>query len=200
MGVRIFPPFKVFLAGPALLFFFHRPFPRLVGLLGGFPVSLLARIVGRFLFAHGAPRKGNPATPRPFPRAGAASQPSPELHRPHLPTRFAGFARDGAAAPDAPPRLARHSDSTIVDTGDIEACHRRRTLGFGWKFRGRTSEIPYQALRLMVLRGRSDLTTRPSNHASFFAKSFSARANWCAARRSGPSGIARAFRIISIAA
>jgi hypothetical protein len=101
MGVCIFPPFKVFLAGSALLFFFNRPFPRLVGLFSGIPVGLLARVVGWFLFAHGAPRKANPESSQPFPQARNSN---PGLHHPHLPMRFEGFAPDEAMAPDAPPR------------------------------------------------------------------------------------------------
>jgi hypothetical protein len=101
MGVCIFPPFKVFLAGSALLFFFNRPFPRLVGLFSGFPVGLLARVVGWFLFARGARRKASPGKLAAVP---ASQSSNPGLHRPHLPMRFEGFARDEATAPDAPPR------------------------------------------------------------------------------------------------
>jgi hypothetical protein len=71
VGVGIFPPLKVFLPGSAFLFFFDRPFPWLVSLFGGFPIGPLARIIVWFLFAHSAPREGQPgneaAVPEPKP-------------------------------------------------------------------------------------------------------------------------------------
>ena len=47
------PPFEIFLAGSALLFFFDRPLPRLVRLFGGLPIRSLARIIGGLGLAHG---------------------------------------------------------------------------------------------------------------------------------------------------
>ena len=43
---------------------------------------------------------------------------SPDLHRPHRPKRFAGFARDGATAPGAPPQPADRFDRTTPDRSD----------------------------------------------------------------------------------
>jgi hypothetical protein len=45
VSIRFLPPFEIFLPGPALLFFFDRPLPRLVRLFGRFPVRSLARII-----------------------------------------------------------------------------------------------------------------------------------------------------------
>jgi hypothetical protein len=67
VGIGLIPLFKVFLLDTALLIFFDRPFPGLVGLPGGFPISLLARIVVRLFFAHWTPHRENPADRQPFP-------------------------------------------------------------------------------------------------------------------------------------
>jgi hypothetical protein len=67
VGIGLIPLLKVLLFDTALLVFFDGPFPRLVSLPGGFPVSLLARIVVWLFFAHGTPRKENSMERQPFP-------------------------------------------------------------------------------------------------------------------------------------
>jgi hypothetical protein len=77
---------------------------------------------------------------------------SPDLHRPHRPMRFGGFARDGATAPGAPPRPADRFDRTTPDRADTAQSYRHRTFGLRvCKFGDRTC----QALKLAALRGRS---------------------------------------------
>ena len=77
---------------------------------------------------------------------------SPDLHRPHRPMRFGGFARDEATGPGAPPQSVDRFDRTTPDRVDTGSSYRHRTFRLGLcKFGDRT----YQALKLAALRGHS---------------------------------------------
>jgi hypothetical protein len=55
MRIAFLPPIRVGLLGPRLLLLLRNALPRFISLLGGTPVGLLATIVRRRFFAHGAP-------------------------------------------------------------------------------------------------------------------------------------------------
>ena len=77
---------------------------------------------------------------------------SPDLRRPRQPTRFGGFAQDGATAPGAPPQSADRFDRTTPGRADTGQSYRHRKFGLGvCKFGDRTC----QALKPAALRDRS---------------------------------------------